>query len=312
MVVNEVAKLIQLSFGKLWTREDVIAAITDGVTPKGEADPIKLRGVKGPTGYEVEETDLDAFFAVFEANEPGRHPPVSVRRELLTEARHTCGICEKIGPIEFHHILEFSTLKHHDPRHMIAACPTCHARCGNGEIDRGSQRRYKEKLVERWNGGTAVVAVGDLVRVTWEDLTAVVHAVHDAIVDNEGTTDSARDFEYVDLERKNELNGMAKVYADEIVEHHLPFFGEIDRLLKNPASKALRVLYHEVIDEMRFRLAGDPGVGGRVTGQTLNALYDTVVERAPDNLSGRRRVLRVVLSFMYVNCDLGLKHEPAA
>lgn len=43
--------------------------------------------------YDIDEDSLDAFICKFDEEEPGRHPPVSVRRELLVEARNGCAIC---------------------------------------------------------------------------------------------------------------------------------------------------------------------------------------------------------------------------
>ena len=95
----------------------------------------------------VSDEQLDKFISAFEAEEPGRHPPVTVRRELLTEANHRCGICRSpVARLQFHHMVEWSKVPHHDPKHMIAICGTCHDNCGIGVIDKKAQEMYKTRL----------------------------------------------------------------------------------------------------------------------------------------------------------------------
>src|SRR5262249_49572254 len=83
-----------------------------------------------------------------EAEEPGRWPPAAVRRSLLVEAKHRCAICRDAAPIQFHHMLDWAKVRHHDPRHMLAVCGTCHSRCTNGFIDYRSQVAYKTQLTQ--------------------------------------------------------------------------------------------------------------------------------------------------------------------
>lgn len=54
-----------------------------------------------------------------------RIPPAHVTRQLRQEAYFGCAKCG--NPIlEYHHIIPWHEINHHDPEHMIALCPTHH------------------------------------------------------------------------------------------------------------------------------------------------------------------------------------------
>jgi hypothetical protein len=131
-----------------WRREEVVTAISDGVeTPKKKLR-VKLQASKTDSDFDIQEEDIDFFLKQFEDEEPGRNPPVKVRRELLVECRYQCTICQSDAPLRFHHIIEWAKLKHHDPKHMLAICGSCHDKIGIGLIDAKSQREFKNNLIQ--------------------------------------------------------------------------------------------------------------------------------------------------------------------
>ena len=58
-----------------------------------------------------------------------------------------CAICWESHPLQYHHMVEWAKLPHHDLRHMIAICGSCHTKCTKGTIDHKSQVIYKAKLL---------------------------------------------------------------------------------------------------------------------------------------------------------------------
>lgn len=132
-----------------WSLKEIKKAITTGIALAGTERHIILSSESNNGTTVIPEEALDAFIDQFENAEPGRHPPVHVRRSLLVEANHQCGICSSDAPLQYHHIIEWHTLKHHDADHMMAVCANCHAKIGEGTIDRISQQQYKERLQQR-------------------------------------------------------------------------------------------------------------------------------------------------------------------
>jgi len=143
MTVNEVGSFLNIP------REQVIAIIEIGRQLPDSNNPVKLSANKIGDDYSIEEEQLDAYIAQFEAEQPGRHPPTAVRRELLVEAKHKCAICRESVPVfQFHHMLEWEKVKHHDAKDMLGLCGTCHDKCTVGKIDKKAQYRYKALLKE--------------------------------------------------------------------------------------------------------------------------------------------------------------------
>jgi cytochrome c553 len=75
--------------------------------------------------------------------------PAELRRRVLVEAGHRCAIptCRQ-HPVDIEHIDDWARVKKHEFENLIALCPTCHRRKGNGanQIDRKSLRQYKANL----------------------------------------------------------------------------------------------------------------------------------------------------------------------
>lgn len=134
-----------------WSPANLKKAIHKGVKLPNSGRKIKVPATHDSRGTRIAESDLESFILEFENEEPGRHPPVSVRRTLLVESGHQCGICKADAPLQFHHILEWSRLHHHDPEHMLAVCGNCHSKINGGQIDLRAQEQYKQNLKIRSN-----------------------------------------------------------------------------------------------------------------------------------------------------------------
>lgn len=304
MNLNEAAKLLQKS------RDTIKIAIAEGIELPFSKKLTKLVATKIGDDYEIDEKELNIFIGAFEAEEPGRHPPAQVRRELLVEATHRCAICKRDEPIEFHHIVEFSEIKHYDTKHMIAICRNCHARCGLGEIDRKSQREYKQKLTNgNLNGSQskAFINANEPIRFSWDDLKDLIISFHTALnQEGEGTSVSKYDFSETEIEEKNKLNKLGEEYFEVMKAEYEPYFSEVFNFLKSPMNSEISELYYEIVDELRLKIAANRDRFDRFE-QVLIEFGDAASIARREQLKGKRRVLNVLLSFMYFECDIGRK-----
>lgn len=306
MDVKEIAALLG------WSRNSVLDSLQDGVKLPKSGKLVKLQGHDRDGTWNISDEELQAFVEIFEAEEPGRHPPVATRRDLRTEARHKCAICRSDLPLQYHHILPWGELRHHDPNHMLAICGGCHDKINTGQIDRKEQRRYKIKLQdeldlqERQRITPKVFPEGSATPLSWFDLEEVVKAVHGTVASNESTTESKFDFSVSELDEKNLLNRLGADTFTIMKEHDEPYFGRLQSFLENPRNYSITTMYHEVVDELRRRIAATQVDVDRFE-DILNELYDVVLSRFGDNLRGKRRTLRILFSFMYFNCDIGRK-----
>ncbi len=144
MNLKEAATLLGIS------RERTTKLIKTGIKLQDSSDLKISAQPKGTNDYDIDDKMLDVFLKKLESQEPGRWPPVAVRRELLIEVGYKCAICRSDAPLQFQHIIEWSEIKHHDTRHMMAICGVCHDKITrHGEPDTTAQYKIKEKYLNR-------------------------------------------------------------------------------------------------------------------------------------------------------------------
>ena len=304
MNLNEVSKILLL------TREQVKAAIDNGIQLPKSQNMAYLVAVPVGSDYDIDETNVDNFISKFESEEPGHHPPVALRRQLLIEARHRCGICASLTPIEFHHIIDFAKIKHYDPQHMLALCPNCHTLCTNGTIDIKEQYTYKHQLSLHQTGRDGITILDSVwsTNFSWDDIRLVIGALHTSFMSSNPTNGNSRfDFSGIELRQKNILNHMGEEYFKQVVlEQHEPYFHRIDSFLKNPINGEIVDRYHQIVDELRSKIAANHQQFSQFEF-FLVTFADAAVLSQPSGIRLNRQALNVLLSYMYVTCDIGRK-----
>ena len=143
-----------------------------------------------------------------------------------------------------------------------------------------------------------------------EDLKEVIGALHD-YVDNDAAKafNSASDFEKIRLrDEKNKINGLSESYYREIiVANSMPHFDKVEGFLKNPRNAGLAALYHDAADELKQKI-----LTHRDQFYTFDDVFGFLYEEVQKErfaLKGKRRMISVLLHYMYCNCDIGSKHH---
>lgn len=139
-----------------------------------------------------------------------------------------------------------------------------------------------------------------------EDMRDVILALHSHRQSVSTAFDSEHDFrDYPGLSAKNETNGLTPAYDAYIKEDSMPYFGDIERFLKNPRNEALKEQYHTVANELKGQLIAHRD---RFTtfDDALETVYNLIHERCPE-VKTTRRLVKVVIHYMYVNCEIGQK-----
>jgi hypothetical protein len=137
-----------------------------------------------------------------------------------------------------------------------------------------------------------------------EDMRDVILALHAHRQAVTTVFDSEYDFRnYPRLAVKNTINGLTPGYDSYIKEDSMPFFSEIESFLKNPRNEDLKEQYHAVANELKGQLIlhRDRFVS---FDDALEHLYNLIHERCPE-LRSVRRLAKVVVHYMYVNCEIG-------
>lgn len=107
----------------------------------------------------------------------------------------------------------------------------------------------------------------------------------------------------VSYEEKNELNNMSAQYARDMRKKYLKDTAQISAFLASPENYKLLQRYQTVTEELQFKI-----VAKRKDYQSFDDVMEYILEllfnRDPV-LSRNRRLTRVVLFYMYWNCDIG-------
>lgn len=112
---------------------------------------------------------------------------------------------------------------------------------------------------------------------------------------------------YLNLDKKNELNNLSKQYFDDVIKRHFSHFETIKSFLSDPINKHLKDIYQDTVDEVNAKISVSRNEYLVFEG-LLEDLYDYVIKNNTEFLnSGRKRLVRVFLNYMYCNCDIGKK-----
>lgn len=144
-----------------------------------------------------------------------------------------------------------------------------------------------------------------------EDVIEVIEALHDFAEDGgDETFDSARDFDTVSIRNeKNKANGLTSEYYEEIVVgRSMVHFDKIKRFLRNPRNEQFSARYHDAADELKQKILHYKGEFDNFDA-VFGFLYDAV-QGQRDALKGKRRLVTILLHYMYCNCDIGSKRQP--
>jgi len=142
-----------------------------------------------------------------------------------------------------------------------------------------------------------------------DEIVEVIQAIHAYTSDTSGAAfDSAHDFDSVKLrDEKNPVNGLTPDYFQQIIVNgSMPHFPRIEEFLRNPRNTEIVGLYHDAADELKQKILLHRAEFDTFD-EVFGFLYEHIqVKRAA--LRGKRRLLTILLHYMYCNCDIGSKH----
>lgn len=104
-------------------------------------------------------------------------------------------------------------------------------------------------------------------------------------------------------ERKNEINGMSAEYAKALRKRYLKETAQVKAFLANPENEELLRMYESVVEEFYFKIISKRK-NYQSFDEVMEYLLDLLIKRDP-LLSANKRLTRVMLFYMYWNCDIG-------
>ncbi len=104
-------------------------------------------------------------------------------------------------------------------------------------------------------------------------------------------------------DEKNKLNNMDPDYAAKFRKRYLRETSEIQHFLSLPENIQLRKMYESVVDEFSLKIISHRNDHPSFD-KIINYLFDLLFKRDPV-LRANKRLTRLMLFYMYWNCDIG-------
>jgi len=145
----------------------------------------------------------------------------------------------------------------------------------------------------------------DPLRIHSDDIKDVIIAFYNDREQVATEFDSKHSFDYVSLEKKNELNKLSEEYFKYIKENSESSFNAIEVFLKKPINKKYAEYYYNTIDELKGKIITRRKEFAKFE-EIFEHLYDAILEKHPE-LRESRALINVFLHYMYCNCDIGEK-----
>lgn len=111
-------------------------------------------------------------------------------------------------------------------------------------------------------------------------------------------------------ETKNTINGMTAEYAKALRKRYLKETAQVKNFLAAPENEDLLRMYESVVDEFQLKIISKRK-GYQSFDEVMEYLLDLLFKRDP-LLSANKRLTRVVLFYMYWNCDIGEGEDATA
>lgn len=121
------------------------------------------------------------------------------------------------------------------------------------------------------------------------------------------TTNTFSDFSPVvrtSYAQKNVINNMRDDVAEFLKKTYMVYVSQIDNFLKDPQNYSLQSKYQEAIEEFQLRFIVPKKREREYFDDIFNDLVDLLVSR-DSFLSRNRRLTRIMVFYMYWNCDIG-------
>lgn len=113
-------------------------------------------------------------------------------------------------------------------------------------------------------------------------------------------------FAYPGLEKKNELNQLGKAYFDGVLKESIGDFAKIRAFLSAPINMDIAAQYADLVSELNAKIIIYRDQFYEFE-KIIEDCYDYVVRKNSEALKTKKRLVRVLLHYMYSNCDIGKK-----
>jgi hypothetical protein len=145
--------------------------------------------------------------------------------------------------------------------------------------------------------------------VSPDELSEVVQALASQMDDTIATLD-VPPTPRTPYETKNKVNGMSTEYAKALRKRYLKETAQVKAFLADPENEELLRMYESVVDEFQLKIISKRR-NYQSFDEVMEYLLDLLFKRDP-LLGANKRLTRVMLFYMYWNCDIGEDEDAPA
>lgn len=137
------------------------------------------------------------------------------------------------------------------------------------------------------------------------DIHEVVLAIKDTLKSNTSFIPTAN-FTKIDLIEKNKLNNLSDDYFSDSLQNNFADFPKIDAFLSDPINENVKDYYEDAINDLNAKIST---YRAKYNGfeEIFETIYDMVVNQNRESLNKNKRLVRILLHYMYSKCDIGKK-----
>lgn len=135
------------------------------------------------------------------------------------------------------------------------------------------------------------------------DIREVIIEMADFLKSN--NTASKENFDYPGLDKKNEINKMSIEYFETSIKDSMNSFGKIESFLSNPINDEILDIYEDAKAELKAKLSQYRDRYDNYN-ELLESAHDLIIADK-QALKGKKRLVRLLLHYMYCNCEIGRK-----
>lgn len=138
-----------------------------------------------------------------------------------------------------------------------------------------------------------------------QKLADIINAISDCMMANDA--DPINDFSVINIDEKNEKNGISKAFYDEAIKEHYEYFSEMDKFFKNPSNSKFNKKFKHILTEVKAKIIARQNVGESMEN-IIATLFDFAKIAENIKLFNDNSYLADILAaYMYANCHIGRK-----
>lgn len=163
---------------------------------------------------------------------------------------------------------------------------------------------------------STTIRLGGLVNLAETATGAIVFdpaAMREAIlsIDNSlySINDSKSNFDIIDIEKKNKINGLTQEYYDEFISiNYEPYFLELDVFLKQRINEDLQKKVHRIVSNLNRKIFIKRKLFNSFE-ELLTSIEEALLDSQYTTLQGKEYTISFFLYYLYACCLIGIKTD---